>query len=166
VDEQATQPLAQLLLYRFGPDASFEGQLVGALERIESGGALRILDVLFVGADAETGELVAIDLGGHRAGGAVASFLMFRLDPAERRRATESMLAREGGVPADAVRELGQGLEPGAALVAVLVEHVWARALADAVSRIGGTPLANRFADATELADLSAELLAAGARRP
>jgi hypothetical protein len=33
-------PSAQLLLYRFGPDAEFEGRLVGALERIESGGAL------------------------------------------------------------------------------------------------------------------------------
>jgi hypothetical protein len=163
MDDQATQPPAQLLLFRFGPDSDFEGQLVGALERIESGGALRVLDALFVGRDAETGELLAIDLGGHRAGGAVASLLMFRLDAAERRRATERTLAR-GGVPADAMRELGEGLEPGAAMAAVLVEHVWARALDTAVSRIGGTPVANLFVDATELADLIPELLAASRR--
>ena len=36
-------PPVQLLVYSFGPDASFEGQLVGALERIEVGGAMRIL---------------------------------------------------------------------------------------------------------------------------
>jgi hypothetical protein len=93
----------------------------------------------------------------------VASLLMFRLDAAERRRATERTLAR-GGVPADAMRELGEGLEPGAAMAAVLVEHVWARALDTAVSRIGGTPVANRFVDATQLADLIPELLAASRR--
>lgn len=27
----------QLLIYRFGPGAAFQGQLVGALERLESG---------------------------------------------------------------------------------------------------------------------------------
>ena len=37
----------QLLLYRFDADAKFEGRLVGALERMESGGALRILEALF-----------------------------------------------------------------------------------------------------------------------
>src|SRR4051812_30216328 len=36
-------PTSQLLVYRFGPDAEFEGRLVGALERIESGGAMRVL---------------------------------------------------------------------------------------------------------------------------
>jgi hypothetical protein len=32
-------PPAQLLVCAFGPEARFEGQLVGALERLESGGA-------------------------------------------------------------------------------------------------------------------------------
>ena len=41
-------PTRQLLVYTFGPGAGFEGQLVGALERIESGGAIRVLDALFV----------------------------------------------------------------------------------------------------------------------
>ena len=77
-------PSAQLLLYRFGPDAEFEGQLVGALERIESGGALRILDALFVRSDAETGELEAIAAHGDGAGRIVAPLLDFRLDPARR----------------------------------------------------------------------------------
>jgi len=34
----------QLLVYGFGPGAVFEGRLVGALERIESGAALRVRD--------------------------------------------------------------------------------------------------------------------------
>src|SRR3954454_22724662 len=38
----------QLLAFTFGSDSTFEGQLVGALERIESGGSVRVLDGLFV----------------------------------------------------------------------------------------------------------------------
>ena len=159
---QVPLPPAQLLIYGFGPDANFEGQLVGALERIESGGALRVLDVLFVQSDAETGDLDAVGLRGSRAGGIVAQLLGFRMDPAERRRATERVLGDDSiGIPEEQLRELGKALEPGAAMAAVLVEHAWARAFEDAASRTGGTPLASTFVDATTLAELAPDLLAA-----
>ena len=160
----ADSPQAQLLVYGFGSDASFEGRLVGILERVESGGALRILEALFVGREAGTGELVAVDLRGSRAGGIVAPLLDFRLDPAKRRRSTEKALSDTGGLSADKLRELGAVLDPGEALVAVLVEHAWARSLEDAVSRTGGTPLASEFVDAGSLAKLGPNLLAAVAR--
>lgn len=151
-------------MYGFGPNADFEGRLVGALERIESGGALRILEALFVGSDPETGELVAADLRGD-SGGIVGPLLGFRFEPAARRRATERALDPErSGVPAEALRELGRTLEPGAAMVAVLVEHKWAGALEDAVSRTGGMPLSNAFVDTTALGDLTPDLLAAAER--
>jgi hypothetical protein len=142
------RPPAQLLLYRFGPDSAFEGQLVGALERIESGGALRVLDALFVHQEADSGELVAIDLRGHGIGGFVAPLLRFRMEAAERRKATERALGSEAG---DALRELAGSLEPGEAIAAVLVEHRWARAIDDAVARTGGSELANEFVDASAL---------------
>jgi hypothetical protein len=151
----------QLLLYGFGPDADFEGRLVGALERLESGGALRILDVLFVRRDAESGDIDAVDLHGDGAGGVVAPLLNFRLDEGERRRATERALLAD----AEVVRELGAALEPGAALAAVLVDHVWSSVLEDAVARTGGTLLVNDFVDAAALAELGAELVAAAGRR-
>jgi hypothetical protein len=135
----------QLLVYRFGPDAEFEGRLLGALERLESGGALRVLDTLFLKSDAETGELSAVSLhgGGDRL---VAPLLEFRLDPAARQRATRRAL-RDASV-----EQLAGTLEPGSAVAAVLIEHVWAAALEDAVSRTGGTPLASEFVEATALA--------------
>jgi hypothetical protein len=142
----------QLLAYRFGPDARFEGQLVGALQRLESGGALKIRDVLFVQRDAETGELGAIAGKGDGAGGIVAPLLGFRLDATERRRATRKAL---GGAAGDAVQDLGDALAPGEAIAFVLVEHVWARALEDAVARVGGTQVASEFVDATALAELA-----------
>jgi len=156
---------AQLLVYGFGPDADFEGRLVGALERIESGGAVRILDALFVANDPETCELVAVDLKGEGAGGVVAPLLRFRLEPAERQRATERTLSRDrSGVAAETLRELRKMLEPGAALVALLLEHEWARALEEAAARTGGTQLTNEYVDTKERAELTPDLLAAAVR--
>jgi hypothetical protein len=154
-----TLPSRQLLAFGFDAHSAFEGQLVGALERLESGGALRILDVLFVAADEATGELVAIELQGGT-GGLTSELLDFRLDPAARRRAAERALgddASEG--MGQVLRDLGASLQPGTAFAAVLVEHTWSRALEDAVSRAGGRSLASEFVDASRLSELADELL-------
>jgi hypothetical protein len=156
-----TTPPAQLLVYGFAPGAEFEGRLVGAIERIESGGTLRIVDVLFVMRDADTAELVAIDVRGRGQGSLVGPLLGFRLDAAERRRASEKALradARSG-----TLQQLGEALEPGAAIAALLVEHTWVRALDDAVSHSGGKPLSSRLVDAAGFDELSADLIAAAA---
>jgi hypothetical protein len=42
---------------------------------------------------------------------------------------------------------------------AVLVEHVWARVLEDAVSRVSGRPLASEFVEAAKLSELPHDLL-------
>src|SRR4029450_10956305 len=152
----------QLLVYRFAPDAGFEGQLVGALERIEAGGAGKIVDALFVARDPETGEVVGVGLHGHGAGGIVAPLLQFRLEPRERRRATERALTpHDTGVPAETLHRLKDTLEPGAAMGALLLGHEWAQAPGDARPRTAGTPLANEFVDSRTLADLASDLLAA-----
>jgi hypothetical protein len=147
----------QLLVYRFDADARFEGRLIGALERMESGGALRIIEALFIAHDAETGELAAVDLRSRGAGSLVSPLIGFRLDPRERQRTTERALA-DGG---ETLAALAAALAPGAALAAVLVEHTWARALEDAVSQSGGTPLSNGFVDAAALTELTPLLVAA-----
>ncbi len=154
---------AQLLVYGFGPGAEFEGRLVGAIERIESGGTLRVLDVLFVMRDADSGELVVTKQRGRGQGSLVAPLLGFRLDAGERRRASEKALRADG--PAGTLRRLGEDLEPGAAVVALLVEHVWVRALDDAVAHTGGTPLASELVEAAAFADLSPDQIVAAATR-
>ena len=154
---------AQLLVYGFAPGAQFEGRLVGAIERIESGGTLRVLDVLFVMRDAETDELVVTQRRGRGQGSLVTPLLGFRLDAGERRRASEKALRADG--PAGTLRRLGEELEPGAAVAALLVEHVWVRALDDAVAQTGGTPLASELVEAAAFADLSPDLIVAAATR-
>ena len=154
---QAKLPSRQLLAFGFRANAAFEGQVVGALERLESGGALRILDALFVASDEASGELFAIDLHGGT-GGLLATLLDFRLDPATRRRATERSLNDAAGL-APLIRDLGESLEPGSALAVVLVEHVWARSLEDAVSRVGGRAVVCEFVGSANLSELAPELL-------
>ncbi len=143
-------PSRQLLVFGFSANAAFEGQLVGALERVESGGAVRILEVLFVAADEATGDSVAIDLQGGT-GGLIAKLLDFRLDPAARRDAAEDL--------PEVLRDLGKDLDPGTALAAVLVEHVWARALEDAAARLSGEQLASEFVAAARLSELPPDVL-------
>lgn len=147
----------QLLLYRFAADARFEGRLVGALERMESGDTLRIIEALFVARDAETGELAAVDLRSRGAGSLVEPLIGFRLDEHQRRRTTEKALASSGEV----LRALGDALAPGTAIAAVLVEHRWAHALDNAIAESGGTAHSTGFVDATTLAELAPRLIAA-----
>jgi hypothetical protein len=156
----------QLLVFAFSSSGGgFEGRVGGALERAESGGALRIVRALFVGRDAGSGELAATDLRGGP-GGIIAPLLNFRLDPNARAKATARALAeREGEVPGEILSELGAHLEPGEAIVALLVEHVWAAALAEAVARSGGHTLADETTGAGESADLGRRVLAISSRR-
>ena len=162
LDRMQAPPPVQLLLYGFTADADFEGLLVGALERLESGGALKILDALFVHRHSDTGEIDIVNLKGDGAGGIAGPLIEFRIDASARRRATEKALrGRPDGIPPDMLRELGASLEPGGAIAAVLVDHAWRRALEDAVGRTKGTPLVSEFVDVTRLAELGPELLAA-----
>ena len=148
----------QLLAFRFGSDSTFEGQLVGALERIESGGTMRVLDGLFVAREPESGELTAIVLSDGTPSRMVSRILGFRLDDRERRAATQRAL---DGAAGDAVQSLGALLSPGTAVAAVLVEHRWVDALSDAVARVGGTEVVSEFVDATRMNELAPRLIAA-----
>ena len=89
----------QLLAFTFESDSQFEGQLVGALERIEVGGTLRVLDGLFVARELESGELSAISLSDLPPSRMTSRLLDFRLDDRERRTATRRSLAGGARVP-------------------------------------------------------------------
>jgi hypothetical protein len=147
--------LRQLLTYEFSTDSRFEGQLVGVLERVESGGALRILDALFVAREPDTGELVVVSSSADDSAGMVGRLLSFRLEKHTRRATTKRVLEGPAG---DVARGVGANLEPGAAVAAILVEHTWMRALTDAVGRMGGTPQVQEFVEEGEIAKLTSRL--------
>ena len=142
-------PARQLLVFEFPPGARFEGQLVGALERVESGGTLLIRDALFVGRDGDTGETVAVAMSGGTAG-MVARLLTFRLEPRKRDETTRQALDGPSG---PFIRSLADSLEPGSALLAVLIEHAWVDVLHSAIQRAQGTPQSSNFTEHERIAD-------------
>jgi hypothetical protein len=138
----------QLITYRFPPGVDFGGLLVGALQRIESGGAIRILDALLVARGERADELVAISLRSDSSAGMIGQLIGFRLDDASRAQETERAL---NGPAGELIRELAVALEPECAIAGLLVEHTWAGVLSDAVARIGGEPLASEVLAPSEV---------------
>src|SRR4051794_36783376 len=160
----AVRPRRELLVFRFGEGAAMRGRLIGALERLESGGAIRVLDLFLAWQDAD-GEVVVFSPGGHSAQMSTSALLSFRLDAAERRRTTERALRADAdGLPPDVVRDITDTLQPGTAVAAVLLEHVWATALYDAVAATNGAPVDEARVDADTLADVAADLVRAAGR--
>ena len=149
-------PSRQLLIFRFGPDATFEGGLLGAVERIESGMSLRLLDILLLRREPEAGELEAMSTRGGGASGVASAVLDFRLDATARRATSVQTLAEHPELV-----DLGARLGPGDALVALLVEHRWAQALSEAVGRMGGEASHAEFVAEASLRQLMPTLLEA-----
>lgn len=151
--------LARLRVYRFEPGAVFEGGLVGAIERLQVSGDAQLLDAVFVGRDAESGGVNAIDLATGGAGATLASLLDFRLDPRRRRALTERTLTEHArGVPRALIEEIAATLGAGAALLAVLDTGGAVRELEDAVVRCGGRALADEPVDARALGEVGDRL--------
>jgi hypothetical protein len=154
----------ELLVFALDDGAGrLEGGIVAALERAESGGAIRVVETLFAMRDADSGEVSAVRFHGG-SGGLVATLTDFRLAPERRREIIAG--ARGGGraaVPADVADDLGGSLAPGGAIVAVLVEHEWLAGVRRAADRIGGRMVADELLAEGE-ADIVSAVLAAVAR--
>jgi hypothetical protein len=105
-----TNPVS-LIAAGFGPEAAFEGRIVAELERLEKSGALRVIDLLFVLRDADSGELE-----------------------------TRSGIPGRPTVVSQAdVDEVSSALGPGQAAGLLLIEHVWQGQLEAAIAATGGT---------------------------
>lgn len=142
-------PSRQLLVYSFPPGSAYEGQLVGALERIEAGGTLRILDAVFAGRDPDTGETIAVAMSGGTAG-MVSRLISFRLDAGDRAKTTRQALDGPSG---EVIGSLVADLAPGAAVLAVLIEHAWQDVLNAAIERAQGAAVSSGFTEHARIAD-------------
>jgi hypothetical protein len=155
---------AHLRVYRFGEDATFEGGLVAAIERVELTSDAKLLDALFLMRDPASGEIHAVDRGVGGGDSTFASLLDFRLDPSRRQTITERTLAEHpGGVPRPLIEAIGGALEAGGAIFAVLHAGPAATVLDEAVERASGRLIVDEPVDADTLADVGPELSAAAA---
>jgi hypothetical protein len=121
-------PLAPVsfVIAAFGPEATFEGQIVAELECFEQSGLLRVLDLLFV----------------HRlASGEVET--------------RPGIPGRPTLVSQADVDEAASALEPGHAAGLLLIEHLWARQLEATVAATDGAILQQGLLDPAQVEALS-----------
>jgi hypothetical protein len=130
---QTSGPI-QVLGVGFDGDARFEGAIGDELERLERDGLVHVVAVLFIHKDAATGELQALDLQADAAG-EVTDLLGSNGGDQE-----PNVLLDALGLGLDDVQEMAHNLEPGASAGLLLMEHVWARGLHDAIRATHGTP--------------------------
>ena len=145
----------QLIAVGFGPEASFEGRVLAALTKLEAQATIRLLDLLFVVEDPDSGELVPLELelGGEGFGAVVGALLGFDFD-GERKAGG----GRASGLSHADIQELAGAIPPGHAGGFLLIEHVWARDLDAAIREAGGVPLGEGFLAPEVLAAVAAEL--------
>src|SRR5215204_5954422 len=139
----------QLVAIGFDPEAKFEGRIMDELSNLERKETIRILDLLFVRKDAETGDLLALDYQGEELGAIVGALLGFEFEgeeqPAGSAEEEEKVESHAFGLSLREIEAMAASLEPGHSAGFLLVEHVWARDLKRAIRQTGGFPLGEGF---------------------
>src|ERR687894_928703 len=138
----------QLLAIGFGPGAEFEGRIMDELSQLENRQTIRILDLLFVHKDAETGDLVALDYQGEKLGAIVGALLGFEFEGDEQptdSTGEEQVESHAFGLSLREIEGMAASLDPGSSAGFLLVEHVWARDLKRAIRQTGGFPIGEGF---------------------
>jgi uncharacterized membrane protein len=150
----------QLLAVGFDQDARFEGKIMDELASLERHETIRILDLLFVGKDAETGDLLALDYQGEELGAIVGALLGFDFEGEQPSHEVSEIEGHAFGLSQREIQGIAASLKPGSSAAFLLIEHVWARELKRAIRETGGFPLGEGFLTPETLAEVATELLA------
>jgi Family of unknown function (DUF6325) len=109
------------------PGNRFRGEIAPALAELVEGGTIRIIDVAFVGKDAD---------------GEAISFELTELDP-DVQAGLERLGVEVGGLfNEDDLNAAAEELEPNTSAALLVWENVWARKVAQAMRDAGGVLLA------------------------
>jgi hypothetical protein len=146
----------QLLNIGFEPGANFEGRIADELARLESDRTIRVLDLLFIGRDTDSNEIVVLEHQEESMGAIVGALLGLQLDG-------EKQQEHSFGFSEAEIEQMGAGLDPGGAAGLMLIEHVWARDLKRAVREAGGRMLSQDFLTPETVAAAEPELAAMSA---
>jgi hypothetical protein len=151
----------QLMQVGFDPGARFEGRIADELARLESERTIRVLDLLFVAKDTDSGELLVLEHQEENMGAVVAALLGLKLEGDD---SSESVSEGEAehsfGFTRAEIEEMGASLPPGGSAGIILIEHVWARGLKHAVRDAGGRSLGDSFLTPETVAAMEPKLAA------
>ena len=150
----------KLLAIGFDQDAMFEGKIMDELANLERHDTIRILDLLFVGKDAETGDLLALDYQGEELGAIVGVLLGFDFEDEQPSHEVSEIEGHAFGLSQREIQGIAASLKPGSSAGFLLIEHVWARELKRAIRETGGFPLGEGFLTPETLAEVASELIA------
>ena len=151
----------QMIAIGFGPDAKFEGRILEELVRLEDERTVRLLDLLFIQHDAESGDLVVLEHQGEELGAIVGALLGFEFEGGEAEEQREPGEEQHAfGLSLEQIEGLAGAIEPGQAAAFLLIEHVWARDLKKAVRDAGGVPLGEGFLTPEAIAEVATEVAA------
>jgi DNA-binding NarL/FixJ family response regulator len=131
----------QMIALTFRLDVDAESRLLAEVDRIEGRGVLRVLDMVFL-AKGQDGTVEGLEVGDDEDFGSLLASVS-PLGAGNGSRPAGGNGAAGSGVAA--VQALADSLEPGSALALLLVEHVWAGPLVDAVSDAGGALISDDF---------------------
>jgi DNA-binding NarL/FixJ family response regulator len=139
-----TAPL-QLIALTFRLDADAQSRLLAEAGRIEGRGVLRVLDIIFV-AKRQDGTVEELEVGDDEDfGSLLTSISPFGSVNGDRPAAGNGAAREPAGSSMAAMQDLANSLEPGNAVAFLLVEHLWAGPLVDAVSAVGGALISDDF---------------------
>jgi hypothetical protein len=108
------------------PGNKFRGEIVPALADLVENGTIRIIDLAFVGKNAE-GEIVA--------------FEVMDLEPDVKKAFEDMGIEVTGLFNEDDLMAAGEELEPDSSAALLVWENVWARNVADGIRNAGGVIL-------------------------
>ena len=135
----------QLIGLTFRLDADAESRLLAEVDRIEGRGVLRVLDIVLV-AKGQDGTVEGLEVGDDEDfGSLLGSISPFGAENGGRPAAGNGTASRPAGSGAAAVQAVADSLEPDSAVAFLLVEHLWASPLVDAVSAAGGALVSDDF---------------------
>jgi DNA-binding CsgD family transcriptional regulator len=135
----------QMIALTFRLDVDAESRLLAAVDRIEGRGVLRVLDMVLL-AKGQDGTVEGLEVGdGEDFGSLLAGISPLAAGNGSRPTAGDGATGGPAGSGVATVQALADSLEPGSAVALVLVEHVWAGPLVDAVSAAGGALVSDDF---------------------
>jgi DNA-binding NarL/FixJ family response regulator len=139
-----TAPL-QLIGLTFRLGAGAKSRLLAEIDRIEGRGVLRVLDIVLV-AKGRDGTVEGMEVGDDEDfGSLLGSISPFGTGNGGRPADVAGTASEPAASGAAAVRAVADSLEPDSAVAFLLVEHLWAGPLADAVSAAGGALVSDDF---------------------
>jgi hypothetical protein len=150
----------QMIALAFPPGAKLEGRVMEELAKLDTENTIRILDLLFVMNDPESGELVVLDHQEESLGAIVGALLGFEFEDMDEQMQAEGAGDRAFGLTQMDIDGMAGALEPGQSAGFMLIEHVWARDLKKAIRDIGGVPVGEGFLTPETIRAVEPELAA------